>query len=515
MNRLQEALEPNEDAYALWLALVTDFNNEDDRFHLAVNRDVVGELLMQAGRLDDADQARREAQKIWIELVAEFNHEDHRVQMALNQDALAEVDRRAGRLAEAAAGYRCAIDHWEKLAVDFPRQLRYAANQIDRLVRLSQVLRQLDRYEEVEQAYRQVLKIGQQVAAESPADAWYARVPAAARYYLGDLLLESNRLESARQVYTVAIENYERLMQDFPDYAILPGEFLHAVSGLATVLVRKHRPEDVGPLFERAHNNLAGRAEKASDTREYQTALSQIPFECNNVAWQLATSADVALRDGHRAVDLARRAIELAPQEPSFWKTLGTALYRSGDRRTAIETLKIADELMLGQAFSHDAFFIAMAHWQVGDADAARKWYVAAARWMEKGDPKNEELVRIRAEAAALVGISEPAAARGESPSDDRQLLGLVLEAWPDAAWPSIARGRIHQTLGKRDEAEADIHRAVEAYTRLIELQPEFSALRVQRAGSGARGGHRVNRARRAGGARAQHEGGKESWLKR
>src|SRR5262249_28021294 len=150
--------------------------------------------------------------------------------------------RQAGRFAESAAGYRSAIEAWQKLAVDFPREPGYAANQGHRLLLLGHVLRQLARHEDAEQAYRQGLQIAQRVAAAPPADAWRAYVPAVVRYHLGDLLLETNQLEPAAEVCTLAIENYERLMQDFPANASLPAEFLHVVTSLATVLVRQHRP---------------------------------------------------------------------------------------------------------------------------------------------------------------------------------------------------------------------------------------------------------------------------------
>jgi hypothetical protein len=54
-----------------------------------------------------------------------------------------------------------------------------------------------------------------------------------------------------------------------------------------------------------------------------------------------------------------------------------------------------------------DWFFQAMAHWQIGDKTQSRCWYDKAVPWMEKYQPKNAELVRFRAEAAALLGVNE------------------------------------------------------------------------------------------------------------
>ncbi len=52
-------------------------------------------------------------------------------------------------------------------------------------------------------------------------------------------------------------------------------------------------------------------------------------------------------------------------------------------------------------------FFLAMAHWQLGEKDEARQWYDQAVEWMEQKQPDNDELRRFRVEAAELLGISE------------------------------------------------------------------------------------------------------------
>ncbi len=64
-------------------------------------------------------------------------------------------------------------------------------------------------------------------------------------------------------------------------------------------------------------------------------------------------------------------------------------------------------ELLPGKNDGFNAFFLAMAHWQLGDKPQAHSWYDKAVPWMEKNQPKDEELVRFRAEAAALLGVNE------------------------------------------------------------------------------------------------------------
>jgi len=49
-----------------------------------------------------------------------------------------------------------------------------------------------------------------------------------------------------------------------------------------------------------------------------------------------------------------------------------------------------------------------MAHSRLGNKDQACTWFDKAVSWMEKNKPKDEELARYRAEAAALLGLSAP-----------------------------------------------------------------------------------------------------------
>jgi hypothetical protein len=60
---------------------------------------------------------------------------------------------------------------------------------------------------------------------------------------------------------------------------------------------------------------------------------------------------------------------------------------------------KKSNELPKDNELIFNAFFLAMAEWQLGNKNAAGKWYDQAVNWMAKNKPKDEELVRFRAEA--------------------------------------------------------------------------------------------------------------------
>jgi tetratricopeptide (TPR) repeat protein/serine/threonine protein kinase len=159
--------------------------------------------------------------------------------------------------------------------------------------------------------------------------------------------------------------------------------------------------------LRRAHTNYRlSRFEQAR--ADYQTFLKRAPDHArahNDLAWLLATCPDAKLRDPDRAVELARRAVQLAPKERDYWNTLGVAHYRAGDGKAAVAALDKARELGQGRD-AYDQLFLAMAHRKLGNHDAARKAYEQAVQWLEKNQEtlakdkvQVEELRRFRAEA--------------------------------------------------------------------------------------------------------------------
>ena len=66
---------------------------------------------------------------------------------------------------------------------------------------------------------------------------------------------------------------------------------------------------------------------------------------------------------------------------------IGAARYRNGQWKEAIAAFEKSMELRDG-GDSFDWFFLAMCHWQLGDKQAARKWYDQAVVWMDKNEPE-------------------------------------------------------------------------------------------------------------------------------
>jgi tetratricopeptide (TPR) repeat protein len=65
---------------------------------------------------------------------------------------------------------------------------------------------------------------------------------------------------------------------------------------------------------------------------------------------------------------------------------------------------QIKESLRRGEDISPNVFFLATAHWHLGDKEEARRWYDKAVDWMDKHKSNDKDLARFRAEAAKLIG---------------------------------------------------------------------------------------------------------------
>jgi tetratricopeptide (TPR) repeat protein len=131
------------------------------------------------------------------------------------------------------------------------------------------------------------------------------------------------------------------------------------------------------------------------------------PASMSLQAAMLANCPDTSLRDPKRAVELAREAVELAPRSAWSWQVLGWVRYRTGAWKDSIAALEKSIELREDGGDSFQWFFLAMAHWQVGNNEQAHKWYDRAVEWADSIRPADAQLLRFRADAAELLGLDK------------------------------------------------------------------------------------------------------------
>jgi tetratricopeptide (TPR) repeat protein len=159
-------------------------------------------------------------------------------------------------------------------------------------------------------------------------------------------------------------------------------------------------PKVIEPLIAELEAALA----RYPKNRQVRGMLAEF---CNSSAWGLVTAKGSA-REPRRALRLARRAVELAPRRGIYLNTLGVAQYRAGQLTQAIATLEKSLAAGKGESDAFDLFFLAMAHFRLGQIEGARADFDQAIQWRRDhsnlpAPSWNEELDAFAAEARAVL----------------------------------------------------------------------------------------------------------------
>jgi tetratricopeptide (TPR) repeat protein len=171
---------------------------------------------------------------------------------------------------------------------------------------------------------------------------------------LGNALLQKGKVDEA-------IAQYQKALHFKPDYA-------EAHNNLGYVLLQKGRVDEaiacyqkalqIKPTFAEAHNNLGVALLQKGNVSEaivhFQQAVQIEPGDPaaqNNLAWLLATCPQASLRNGNKAVELARQINELTGgKDPGILHTLAAALAETGRFSEAVETAQRALRLAGAQS---------------------------------------------------------------------------------------------------------------------------------------------------------------------
>ncbi len=192
------------------------------------------------------------------------------------------------------------------------------------------------------------------------------------------------------------------------------GKSLHGLLRLSEAAAAYRKAIELNPDFREAHHVLGtalnSQGKFAEAIAAFEASLRLGPPSAglaSELALLLAQCPDATLRDGTRAVALAKQAVELEPDQSRHHRVLGAALYRVGNWLDALDELHLATDQEPGGS-DFDGFFTAMAHWQLGDAAAAKLAYTLAAETMARTHADNDDLRRLREEAARLLGLEIP-----------------------------------------------------------------------------------------------------------
>jgi tetratricopeptide (TPR) repeat protein len=350
-----------------------------------VSRENLADVLCNLGRGAEAEREYHAALEELQSLTDAYPNVPHyRFSLALTHHALANL-LLGGRPAEAESEYRAALKEHQRLVDEHANVADYRHWLATCHQRLGTSLAKLGKRADDEREYRIALQQHQAVVDEHPDVTPYRDFLANTHDSLGDLLAGLGKWADAEAEYRAALREYQRLAEKEARYRFAPAAS-HARLGKAL--------------------NEQGRYEEA--TAEYREAPATLreavrlsPGDArlhNNLAWFLATYPDPKVRDSGQSLTHAKKAVELAPDEASCWNTLGVAHYRAGDWKAAVKALTKSEELSPGRYLAVNAYFLAMAHWQLGETGQAQEWYAKAVARMGQHEG-------FRAEAAELLGI--------------------------------------------------------------------------------------------------------------
>jgi serine/threonine protein kinase/tetratricopeptide (TPR) repeat protein len=396
---------------------------------------------MEGTRANGDPEKLRQAVKLLTDLVAECP------QVSLYQfklaSALQALAAHGGPWAERIDSYNRAIDLLTKLAADSPQVPEYDGALHACYGNLGELYRMKGDWDKAGEYWRKSLDLSTKLAAKYPSVTRYREHLAAGLVNWAEVLIYRADLAEARRVLEQSLEYSELLQRSYPDnlrYAseVVGAKYLLSATVAAlgdNALAAKRKQEgdevlkqtcarvraDRGPSVAAAFYadvatelgfmgaGLASKNRQQEVANLYGVAIELLgqaaeldPKNANHLAWVLATCPEPKLRDPVKAVELGKKLVDLRPKDGDSWNTLGVARYRAGDWKEAIAALEKSMELRQGGE-AGDWLFLAMAHWQMGHEKQAREWYDKGVQWVEKNQPKNEELRRFRGEAEELM----------------------------------------------------------------------------------------------------------------
>src|SRR4029077_17295727 len=145
-------------------------------------------------------------------------------------------------------------------------------------------------------------------------------------------------------------ENAVRLRPDYGDPYLNLGSVLFEQGRTGDAIAEWQKALATQPTDAGFHTTWGNAFLKGGVQRdaiaEYEHAArisTQDPVPLNNLAWLLATSSDASIRDGNRAIEFAKQAVQLSRgKDPNYLRTLAAAFAESGRVAEAKEAARQA-----------------------------------------------------------------------------------------------------------------------------------------------------------------------------
>jgi len=439
LGRLNDAEKSHRHALALREALAVEYpGTVSFRQEAAASHAYLGQLAFLTGRYAEAERASRQALILRQKLMDEDADGRHGHDVAASHHQLASLLARLGRLSEAESHYRQALNLqspesprsavFDRLGLaschsdlavlldglgrhaDSETELRNSLEGLRQLIdefpdvipvrmvmcagldHLSRVYQNTGRASEAEKSLSLAAALAQKCTAEMPANPDCRRQHARLQIRQAERLAAGGQTRQAEEAFPKGVTLLAKLADDYPAVPEFRRELAQGLDLLACLLARQGRKSAGAQTFRQVRQLLEELTRNSSET----------PGHFQELAWFLATCPDESFRDPKVALQMAERAVALAPEQGDCWSALGIAHYRSGDWKKGETALQEAIRLRSGGGCA-DWLFLAMICHQLGELAQARQWFDKAAVWMEQNQPAAEDLTRFRAEAEAVI----------------------------------------------------------------------------------------------------------------
>jgi tetratricopeptide (TPR) repeat protein len=240
----------------------------------------------------------------------------------------ADVEGLLGKQAEAERHYERALELLGGLAKEFPDDASYRRDLALARYRLGLLLAQGQRLAQAEEAYRAARDLQRQLVAEAPREPGPLQELAATTHALGLLLRQRNQNGEAEEAYRESILLCERLLADFPPRPAYRQELARALNKLGELEAALGRADEAGRSYRAARDRLLELTREAPDNPEYQEELALTHDQFG----QLLRDSDPkeAEAEYREALRLSEKLVADYPATPTYRQELATTLNNLG-----------------------------------------------------------------------------------------------------------------------------------------------------------------------------------------
>lgn len=441
----EQALTELEAAAKTFTRLAEDSQNPAFVAGLAMTQANIANVLVSQGRNADATAHAKDAATLYQTLADKHpNHPPYLESLAATRLNLATAYRTSGLDREEMAMYLAALADYDLLISARPDVPLYRERQASTQRELAMFLHSLGNNREAHNLITEAISTTESLLNTQIPLAGYHEQWALEQATLGRILGDLDLNEEAALRLNDAIERYDALIEGDPDYSVgYQAQRAGCLSALGTLFYKTSEFDAAQATLTQAadaiqellandsesatyknmlawvHKYLADLAwdtERAGDARtHYQQAVNlraglvSEPDHLNSLARLIVSCRDADLADEERAIEAAKQATQLAPNNARFFTTLGSAYAKSARFDDAIRTLETVDTLAPQGGSTHElwlVFALTKRNDETDMAAAANRFEQSVTR-MDLNAPGRHELQQLRAKVAPLLTVPE------------------------------------------------------------------------------------------------------------